>query len=208
MKRTMSIIASMLLVGAVCGCGGSGTSPTSNANGAAQKDAANVAAQATEPSVVVAAASPKEAVTSFLNALRDGQEKQAEALLSAQAREETTKHNMAVEPPGAPNATYHVGDVEHHADRPDAALVSCVWSEKFPNGLEETYEVVWSLRKETAGWRIAGMFTQFADSEAPVFLNFEDLEDMENKVREAETAAAQRSASQATGALPSDASRR
>jgi hypothetical protein len=80
--------------------------------------------------------------------------------------------------------------VQHPDNDPDAAYVSCLWSEKFENEETESYEVVWVLRRETAGWRVAGMATQLADSEEPVFLDFEDLAAMESAVKKAETAQA------------------
>ena len=40
----------------------------------------------------------------------------------------------------------------------------------------------------SVGWRVAGMATQLADSEEPVFLDFEDLTAMEDTVQKAETA--------------------
>ena len=76
--------------------------------------------------------------------------------------------------------------MQHPDGNPDAAYVSCLWSEKFENGEAESYEVVWVLRRESAGWRVAGMATQLADSEEPVFLDFEDLTAMENAVQKAE----------------------
>ncbi len=93
--------------------------------------------------------------------------------------------------PGAPNATYSVGRVQHPDDQKDAAYVSCTWSEK--NGTEAvSYEVVWILRQETSGWRIAGMATQLAEAEEPVFLNFEDLSQLALELENAERESAAR----------------
>ena len=41
-----------------------------------------------------------------------------------------------------------------------------------------SYEIVWALRQQTDGWRIAGMATQVTPAEAPIFLNFEDPDEM------------------------------
>jgi len=110
---------------------------------------------------------------------------------------------MVVEPPGAPNATYTVGRTQHPDNNPDAAYVSCVWSEKREDGEQESYEVVWVMRHESAGWRVAGMATQLADAEEPVFLDFEDLEAMESTVQKAESAA--RAASETAAQNPNTA---
>ncbi|MHB0957221.1 MAG: hypothetical protein ACYC6N_01285 [Pirellulaceae bacterium] len=190
MKYSGWTLAAVVLIGSVLGCGGKETSSNTTAQ-AARSPAAGAEASAAAPENV-GAESPEQAVGSFLNALQTGDEKAAAALLTAKAREETAAHDMVVEPPGAPNATYSVGRVEHPDGNPDAAYVSCLWSEKFENGDTESYEVVWVLRRETVGWRVAGMATQLAESEEPVFLDFEDLAAMENAVQQAEAAATPR----------------
>ncbi len=188
MKNTerILVLAAALLMGSVSGCGSKETSSIASATAPAATASAPVADAAESAAVTVAAESPEQAVGSFLNALQTGDDKAAAALLTTKAREETASHDMVVEPPGAPNATYAVGRVQHPDGNPDAAYVSCVWSEKFENGEAESYEVVWVLRREGAGWRVAGMATQLADSEEPVFLDFEDLTAMENAVQKAE----------------------
>ena len=189
MKNIAWISAAVLVVGSVWGCGGKEQDSHTTASA---KNAQPVPEQsATQEQLIVDAATPQVAITKFLDALRGGDDKTAAALLTTKAREETAAHNMVVEPPGAPNATYTVGRVEHPQENPDAAYVSCVWSEKFDGGEEESYEVVWVLHRESSGWRIAGMATQLSENEDPVFLDFEDLTAMENKVREAEVASRQ-----------------
>jgi len=109
-------------------------------------------------------------------------------LLTTKARAETEKHGVVVQPPGVPNATYRVGRVEHPDNNPNIAYVSCLWTEKFEDGSEESCEVVWSLRKEPAGWRVAGMATQGDETEEPLYVDFEDFAAMENAMQSAETA--------------------
>jgi hypothetical protein len=183
MKNIIWFPAAVLLVGSMIGCGDREASSDATAT---TKDTS--AEKSPAPEFVVEATSPAQAVTKFLEALRAGDEQTAAALLTTKAREETAAHDMVVEPPGAPNATYSVGRVEHPEGNQDAAYVSCVWSETFQNGEQESYEVVWVLRRESPGWRIAGMATQLAENEDPVFLDFEDLLAMENTMREAEAA--------------------
>ncbi len=189
MKSTVWILAAVLTVGSICGCGGKEKKESSNVTSAAEN--APAASQPSSDQVTVKSSTPQEAVTEFLDSLRSGNDKTAEALLTSKAREETAAHDMVVAPPGAPNATYSIGRVQHPDGQDDAAYVSCTWSEK--NGTDEaSYEVVWILRKETPGWRIAGMATQLTDAEEPVFLNFEDLSqlasELESAEREAEVA--------------------
>jgi hypothetical protein len=184
MKNMIWISAVVFVLGTLTGCGGKEQTTSSSTPAA---DAQSGAAETTQgATVAVAAATPEQAVGTFLSALQTGDEKAAAALLTTKARQETAAHDMVVEPPGAPNATYTVGRVQHPNDNPDAAYVSCVWSEKYKDGEEESYEVVWVMRREAAGWRVAGMATQISESEEPVFLDFEDLTAMEDAVEKAE----------------------
>lgn len=194
----MSVVA--LLTGVITGCGGkTETKENKGSNTTTEAPATTTGATANEAAPVqVSADTPEQAVSTFLNALQTGNDKAAAALLTSKARAETAKNDMVVQPPGAPNATYNVGRVEHPDNNPNAAYVSCLWTEKFTDGQEESYEVVWVMRKEEPGWRVAGMATQLDDSEEPVFLDFEDLAAMENAVQNAESA----KAANATGAAP------
>jgi hypothetical protein len=199
MRNTIWISVALFVVGTMAGCG-SKEKPTDSAKPATEASQTTTSTAAETP-VVVASGTPEEAVNSFLNALQTGDEKAAAALLTTKAREETAKHDMVVEPPGAPNATYSVGRVQHPNEDPDAAYVSCVWSEKHEDGQADSYEVVWVMRRESIGWRVAGMATQLGESEEPVFLDFEDLAAMEDTVQKAETAASTASAAGASGAV-------
>jgi hypothetical protein len=58
--------------------------------------------------------------------------------------------------------------------------VSSVWTEKFDDG-EEKYEIVWALRRQQEGWRLAGMAMQLIPGQPMQFLNFENPEDMLKK---------------------------
>ncbi len=184
MKSTVWMVVAVLIAGSICGCGTKKES--SNATSAANSPPAK-AQSANKPQVTVKSSTPQEAVTEFLDALRSGNDKNAEALLTTKARQETAAHDMVVAPPGAPNATYTIGQVQHPDGQEDAAYVSCTWSEKNESD-DSSYEVVWILRKESAGWRIAGMATQLAESEKPVFLNFEDLSQLAAELESAERA--------------------
>jgi acylphosphatase len=56
-----------------------------------------------------------------------------------------------------------------------------VWSETEANGTTASTEVIWVLRKQANGWRVAGMATAIEDGQLPILFNFEDPEDMERK---------------------------
>src|SRR4029453_15166844 len=59
-----------------------------------------------------------------------------------------------------------------------------VWTETYPDGTIK-YDVVWVLRRQAEGWRIAGMAIELVPGQPPAFLNFEDAADMAKKYEEA-----------------------
>ncbi|MFO7905578.1 MAG: hypothetical protein ACQESR_02410 [Planctomycetota bacterium] len=191
MTRTIWPAVAILVTGFVCGCGGKeDASPKTTG----QADASSRGASSASPREPNAAdqqhaafesSTPKEAVSEFLRALQSGDKDTTEALLTTKARQETEAHGLVVGPPGAPGATYTIGQVEPVEGDENSAYVSCVWSEK---EAEAEFEVVWILRKEEAGWRVAGMATRMGDSDQPVVLNFENLSELEQTMREAEMA--------------------
>src|SRR6186713_3440927 len=153
------------------GCKGqTATAPEDGASKAAAPAAAIAGQkqQATQPIAVPASAAPDHVITVFLNALRSGDSPTTESLLTAKAREELAKHSMSVDVQSAPNALYEVRAAQVLADNPGGAHVSSVWTEKFENG-DETYEIVWVLRHQPEGWRVAGMMMQLLPEQQAQF---------------------------------------
>ncbi len=186
MKTTIWMIVAACATSLVCGCGGeSGTTQQSKATPTTVQSTTTAAANTS-----IKADDPKLAVTLFLDALKAGDKATTEALLTTKARAETAAHDLVVQPPGAPNASYSIGRVEQ-ADGNDAAYVSCVWAE---GDAESEFEVVWIVRREAAGWRIAGMATRLEGADEPIVLNFEDLSELEEAMREEEVADQQNAA--------------
>lgn len=138
----------------------------------------------TQPPIAVNA-TPQQVVATFLESLRAGDETVAAALLTDKAREETAKKDLSVQPPGTPAAKYQVGEAEYVTPNKDGAHVHSVWTESDEEGNSESYEIIWVLRQQQNGWRIAGMATQLAENTAPLFLNFEDPEEMLRKWQQA-----------------------
>ena len=60
---------------------------------------------------------------------------------------------------------YRIGDVEYPAEDRQAAYVNSVWREE-QDGSSERFEVVWILRQQPEGWRIAGMASR-TEGEVP-----------------------------------------
>jgi hypothetical protein len=137
---------------------------------------------------VAADSGPEQVVTYFLEAIRNGDEATTAALLTTKAREETAKHQMDVAPQSAPGAKYQVAPAQILPDNPDGAHVNSVWTETYPDGTL-SYDVVWVLRRQTEGWRIAGMAAELVPGTPMQFLNFEDPADMVKKQEEASKAA-------------------
>jgi hypothetical protein len=86
-----------------------------------------------------------------------------------------------IQPPGSPTATFEVTQTEILGDQKDGAHVLSTWSDTDANGQQTSHEIVWILRRETAGWAIAGFATRVFEDQPPLILNFEDPLDLQRK---------------------------
>lgn len=145
----------------LAGCGGSGSEST----------------QATNSNSNVAP--PEAVVAQFLEAIRTGQDELAGKLLTPLARQKTIEMELEVAPPGSDTASYKVSEVEYIAE--DGAHVASEWTDIGDDGQPHTDPIIWMVRREADGWRIAGMATRVFEDEPPLYLNFEDPEDMLRK---------------------------
>ena len=205
MYRALAVLAvcgGWTLVG--CGGGATAESPAENAQPTTAQpgEAASITPVPAKPAVHVAAdAPPDHVVNVFLDALKNGDTATKASLLTSKALEETTKHEFEVNPQSAPNAQYEVHQPEFVPNNPNGAHVTSVWTETYEDG-RVTYDVVWVLRRQTEGWRIAGMAIELVEGQPPAFLNFEDPEDMAAKYNEA--MAAQQPPTAETASQPMD----
>jgi hypothetical protein len=135
--------------------------------------------------------SPEAATTAFLEAVRTGDDKKAASLLTPAARQRTAEREMVVAPPGSDTASFVLRDVQHVDE---GAHVASDWTDVDADGHLHTDRIVWVLRKESEGWRIAGMATKLFADRPPVVLNFEDPEDMLRQQQMAEEEIARRDA--------------
>lgn len=149
------------------------------------------------------ASTPAEAVTDFLQAVKQGDDDTAARMLTQVAQHKTAELDMAVSPPGSDTARFEIGQVV--MDDEDHARVASAWTDIDREGNPRTDQITWLLRRQEEGWRISGMATKiFADNE-PVVLNFEDPQDMLNKQEDAEQEAARRAdANQLEARRPED----
>ena len=132
----------------------------------------DVSAEDTEPPQP---ATPQFVVQNFLAALQSGADDEISNLLTTRAKQETEKHDLVVRSPGSPDATFEVGGVEMVSG---GAYVTSLWKEPGKDGLTHQFDIIWILRQQSDGWRIAGMATRVAAHEAPTYLNFEEPEEM------------------------------
>ena len=168
MKRDLTCVFLLTWCLLATGCGKSDKPATpAETGGSSSGNASDPAAAGATPNA--ASATPAEAVNSFFKALRDGDEQTVTLLLTERAREESKKNGVAINPPGDAQAVFAVGEV---AVLPEGgAHVRGAWTETTSQGTQ-TIDIVWILRQEAAGWRIAGLAARTNDEN--VVLNFED----------------------------------
>jgi hypothetical protein len=164
MWRTVWIVGLAIAAMGVAGCGGSDQTP----------GVSGVAGQARAE-----AGGPAEAVHEFLEAVRTGDDEKATMMLTPLARQKTAERGMEVAPQGSDTARFEVGKVEYLSDT--GARVASTWSDLGGSSERRTDEIVWMLRRESEGWRIAGAAATVFEGEPPLLLNFEDPDEMLRK---------------------------
>ena len=180
MLRASGFMFTLLVLGALAGC-------SSEKPAAAKADGGSAAADKAGPDV---------AVFEFLKAVQTGDDKKAAGMLTKLAREKTAEMEMVVAPPGSETASFEVGQVELLEDR--GAYVSSTWTDVGEDGQPHSDQIVWLVRNEPEGWRIAGMVTKLFESK--LVLNFEDPQDMMRKQQQAEQEMMRRAQQQVQGA--------
>lgn len=132
-------------------------------------------------------ATPAEVVARFLNAIRNGKDETVSMLLTQKARIEAEKNDFQVSTTDHPNAKYRVGAVEFVSDADQGAHVTSHWTYTDEDGSIQSFDVIWILTRWPAGWRVKGLRTPvFADG-PPVFLDFENFDDMQQKLQQADS---------------------
>ena len=160
----------------------------------------------------------KATVTAFLEAIKRGDDAGAQAMLTKVARAKTQELGISVAPPVNSTATYSIRECEMIAGTEDLVHVGTTWTDTDPDGFTSTENVVWAVRLDPEGWRVAGMATKIFDDLPPLLLNFEDPDDMIAKQemvalelqKRAQQAAAQpaKDSGQRTAVSPADGQRK
>ncbi len=169
MERCRLGLALVLLLGCCgfAGCSGSASNKDQAAKGKGEPEGPT----------------PAVAVHDFLEAVRTGNDAKANAMLTEKARHEVESQvTGGFTPRASDTAKYEVGEYEYTTEEKDVSHVASKWTDII-DGKSQTYEYLWGMRKETAGWRVAGVVFKVFDDELPLVLNFEDGKEMVEKLR-------------------------
>ncbi len=152
--------------------------------------------------------SPDKVAHQFMMTIKTGDEQQASKLLTEKARQEVERTGMDVMASGSQTMEFTIDGVEYIGEAKDGAHVAATISDVDADQNRVTNQVLWFLRKEPIGWRVAGIAIKIFQGEDPVLYIFEDPEEaarqqqlvVEEVERRAAAAAQQASSTQATSA--------
>ncbi len=184
MRSKRAVWLSVLMGSLLAGCGkpaSSGPDAASGGDGSAAEKSAAVADGAGPSAPPENMNSPEGAVYQFLAAIRAGDDKKTEAMFTNLARAKIAELQYNVTPPGSDTAGFEVGKVEYLAD--DGARVEATWSDLDAEGKRQKENMLWMVRREPEGWRIAGMAANVFPGEPPVLLDFENLQEALQKLQ-------------------------
>lgn len=188
--RKLFTVAMLLGTVWTTGCGSnnspdSGTKPSPTESNASVGEAKVVepTQNSAAPTATANVMPPNEVVALFFESMRRGDEVQTAGLLTMKAREELAKYGLVVQPPGSPTATYQVGRVSFLDNDKDSAYVESILNEPTGVGQEtKPWEIVWAMRLENDGWKIAGFAFEISPDQAPMVVDFENGADMKAKI--------------------------
>ncbi len=171
-------LAAMVTFGLTIGCGGSTEETAQNSPANAVAESANRPAEL----------GPAEIVSQLLDRVRRGGENEnSSELLTKLARQELARIGRPFEFPGSPDTVYEVKQALAIPNENDRVWVQTYLTEPMGNGQEFQYEVVWTLRKEIAGWRVCGFVIDQGDGMDPLEFDFENGDEMSARLAALET---------------------
>ena len=132
---------------------------------------------------------PDGALCRFLDAIRNGDERQTMAMLTTLTRkQEFAERHIRVLPlpRQSDTARFEIGSVKFFDG--DFARVASKWTDPFKSPKERPAEYMWLLRKESEGWRIAGLEATVFEGQPPVLMDFEDQQQTRRRLIEAREA--------------------
>lgn len=164
----------------LAGCGGTQDAGKPSAE-SAQKANAVQSITKTADAIADNTADPVAATKVFLEAVRTGDDEKVVAMFTQLARQQAGELNRQFAPVGSDTASYQVSDkVEFLAE--DGARVMSTWTDIGADGKPRSDDIMWMLRKEAGGWRIAGMAAVIFPGEPPLLLDFENMKETLRKV--------------------------
>jgi hypothetical protein len=124
---------------------------------------------------------PARAVTVFFDALLRGDDEGVLQMYTARAREQIAQVD-SFGPKASDTAEFEASEVEYLAE--DGARVACRLTDLDQDGKRHTFELVCAVRRESKGWRVAGIAVYPGPGEKPVIFDFENLKQaMRNRER-------------------------
>ncbi|MEE3368725.1 MAG: hypothetical protein VX346_05210 [Planctomycetota bacterium] len=164
-RRVIACVAvTMLLLQIGCGA------PTADSSG---KIPAEQVDQVESPQAV-AVDSPGQAVSLFLEALRDSDEARTVNLMTSQARKAVdSSERVSFGLQDTQGIEFQVGETRYLPGKNKRAHVDVSW---------DGTDVVFALREQESGWRIAGFAAPLVPNGRLEYLNFEDPTEMLAKI--------------------------
>jgi len=123
----------------------------------------------------------KVVVTSFLEAIRKGDNDAATKLLTKVARQKAEETGRCVAPAANDSAKIEAQEPVYPTAEHDIAHVPTKWVDLDETGKPRTDKATWVCRLEPEGWRVAGFAAYVFEGEDPLLLSFEDPDDMLKK---------------------------
>ncbi len=120
----------------------------------------------------------KMVVSDFLNALRRGDDSKAKELLTKLAHKKVDEQGRSLGHGANDGVKIEVDDATFPTPEHDIAHVPTRWTDQDETGKARTDRATWVCRLEPEGWRVAGFAAYVFEGEEPLFMNFEDPEDM------------------------------
>ena len=127
---------------------------------------------------------PAKVIMRFMEAMRSGNDLEAAALLTDQARKAATESDMSVKPSASPTSNFQVGKTTY-GGAGEIAHVQSSWTESKSYTESVTFNVVWKLRRQQSGWRVAG-FAPEVEEGVFTYLDFENPDEMMREYKRAE----------------------
>jgi hypothetical protein len=146
---------------------------------------------------------PEGAVCQFLEAIRVGDDQKTESMFVSTGRQKIRELKIPVTPRGSDTARFQLGPVERVSDQ--LVRVGCRWTDLDSEGDPRTDDMTWSVLNEAEGWRIAGLAATVFDGEPPLLLDFQDPQEVVEKLDMLRQEVARRMAREMEAEHPDDA---